>query len=66
MPLKLNIGDLVELKKPHPCGGNHFTIMRTGMDFRIKCNTCETQIWISRTDLEKRIKKIIVKDENGN
>jgi len=62
MPLKLNVGDVVELKKPHPCGGNSFTIMRTGMDFRIKCNKCETQIWISRPDLEKRVKKTIVKE----
>lgn len=66
MPLKISVGDLVELKKPHPCGGNLFTIMRSGMDFRIKCNTCETQIWISRADLEKRVKKIIAKEEHGN
>jgi hypothetical protein len=56
------VGDTVELKKPHPCGGNSFTIMRAGMDFRIKCNTCESQIWISRPDLEKRVKKIIPKE----
>lgn len=62
MPLKLNIGDVVELKKPHPCGGNKFTIVRSGMDFRIKCNICQAQIWISRTDLEKRVKKIIEKE----
>ena len=66
MPLKINVGDIVELKKPHPCGGNRFAVMRSGMDFRIKCETCETQIWISRTDLEKRVKKIIAKEENGN
>jgi hypothetical protein len=59
MPLKLYVGDIVELKKPHPCGGNSFTILRTGMDFRIKCNTCQTQIWINRPKLEKRIKKIL-------
>jgi len=57
MPMKLKVGDIVELKKPHPCGGNSFTILRSGMDFRIKCNTCEAQIWLNRPDLEKRIKK---------
>ena len=62
MPLKLNVGDIVELKKPHPCGGNHFTIMRAGMDFRIKCNQCGTQIWIGRPDLEKSVKKVMVKE----
>lgn len=59
MPLKLNVGDTVELKKPHPCGGNTFEIMRAGLDFRLKCQTCQAQIWISRPNLEKRIKKII-------
>lgn len=60
--MKISIGDIVELKKQHPCGGSSFTIMRVGMDFRIKCNKCNTQIWINRPDLEKRIKKIIQKD----
>lgn len=64
MPLKLNVGDVVELKKPHPCGGKTFTIMRSGMDFRIKCNTCGTQIWITRLNLEKRVKKIFVKEQD--
>lgn len=60
MPLKLNIGDEVELKKNHPCGGNRFTIVRSGMDFRIRCKTCSTEIWLKRTDLEKRMKKIVL------
>jgi hypothetical protein len=62
VPLKLNVGDLLELKKPHPCGGNTFTVMRAGMDFRVKCNTCGTQIWIKRSALEKRVRKITAKD----
>ena len=62
MPLKINVGDIVELKKQHPCGGKSFTIMRVGMDFRIKCNTCGTQIWMDRSELEKRVRKIIPKE----
>lgn len=62
MPLKINVGDVVELKKKHPCGGNCFTIMRAGMDFRIKCDTCGAQIWLDRTELEKRVKKIRIKE----
>jgi len=58
MPLKINVGDVLELKKNHPCGGKDFEVMRTGMDFRIKCLTCGTQVWITRPNLEKRIKKI--------
>lgn len=65
MPLKLNVGDRVELKKNHPCGGNIFEIMRAGMDFRIKCETCGTQIRIERPALEKRVKKIFPKGETN-
>lgn len=58
MPLHLLINDVVETKKPHPCGGHRFLITRTGMDFRMQCMTCSKEIWIERPKLEKRIKKI--------
>jgi len=63
MPLDLKVGDIVETKKNHPCGSNRFEIMRTGMDFRIKCLGCDKQIWISRVNIEKRVKKIMKKEE---
>lgn len=59
MPLNISVGDRVELKKQHPCGGKTFEVMRTGMDFRIKCEKCGKEIWIGRADLEKRIKKFL-------
>ncbi len=58
MAIKLEVGDVVELRKQHPCGNHHFEIMRTGADFRIKCLKCEKQVWLARTELERRIKKI--------
>jgi hypothetical protein len=58
MPLEIQIGDIIDTKKPHPCGNNRFEVLRIGMDFRIKCLKCEKQIWISRANLEKRIRKI--------
>ncbi|MCT4584748.1 DUF951 domain-containing protein [Peptostreptococcaceae bacterium AGR-M142] len=65
MPMKLNVGDIVELRKTHPCGGNIFEIKRVGMDFRILCKKCDKQLWIDRPTLEKRIKKIVeTKEEN--
>lgn len=63
MPLQIDIGDIVELKKKHPCGGNIFEIRRIGMDFRIKCITCGKQIWIERPELERRLRKHIRKEE---
>lgn len=58
MALKINVGDILELKKPHPCGGKAFEVMRAGMDFRLKCLTCGTQVWLTRPNLEKRVRKI--------
>jgi len=63
MPMDLKVGDIVELKKQHPCGNNKFEIARTGMDFRIKCTECGKQVWLSRSKLEKRVKKITPKTD---
>lgn len=57
--MDLQVKDIIETKKTHPCGNSRFEVMRTGMDFRIKCLKCEKQIWITRQNLEKRIKKTI-------
>lgn len=59
MIVKYNIGDVVQLKKAHPCGENKWEIMRTGVDFRLKCLGCERLVWLARRDFEKRVKKII-------
>lgn len=59
MPMKLNVGDIIKLKKTHPCGEDRWEVMRIGMDFRIKCLGCDREVWIPRRDLEKRIKKIV-------
>lgn len=61
MPMQLDIGDRVELKKNHPCGSKTFEITRIGMDFRIRCTGCGHEAWIPRTKLEKSIKKVLPK-----
>ena len=55
----LNIGDVVRMKKPHPCGGFDWKILRAGMDFRIECLQCGRQVLLSRIKFEKGIKKIL-------
>ena len=60
MPMKLYVGDIVQTRKAHPCGGNQWEIMRVGMDFRIRCTTCGHQVWSPRVKLEKSIKKVLV------
>ena len=65
MPMDLQLGDVVEVKKNHPCGSNKFEIMRTGMDFRIRCLGCDKQVWIPRVKFEKRIRKIVERKEQN-
>ena len=55
--LDVQVGDVLTMKKQHPCGGKEFEILRAGMDFRIRCLNCDAQIWIPRVKLEKRIRK---------
>lgn len=62
MPMKLMIGDIVELKKKHPCGSKQWKILRAGMDFRIQCLGCNHQVMIARPNLEKSIKKVLPQD----
>ena len=57
--MNINVGDRVEMKKPHPCGGKTFSILRVGMDFKIKCETCGREVMVPRNKIEKNIKKVI-------
>lgn len=50
------IGDIVRLKKKHPCGSFNWEILRVGMDFRLKCQGCGHLILIPRTKFEKMVK----------
>lgn len=58
MPLDLEVGEIVELKKSHPCGSFEWEILRVGADFRIKCLGCSHQVMIPRVKFEKSIKKV--------
>lgn len=53
------VGDRIEMKKKHPCGGKIFKVLRIGMDFRIECENCGRQVMLPRGKVEKNIKKII-------
>jgi hypothetical protein len=55
--IKFQIGDVVELKKPHPCGSKQFKILRVGSEMRIVCLGCGRDMNIDRIKLEKSTKK---------
>ena len=55
----IRVGDLLEMKKPHPCGSRHFKVLRTGSDIKIVCSGCGHTLTLERIKLEKMIKKVI-------
>lgn len=56
--IKYKLNDIVELKKPHPCGNKKFRILRVGSEMRILCTECGRDLVIDRVKLEKATKKI--------
>ncbi|SFP89969.1 hypothetical protein SAMN05518683_11262 [Salibacterium halotolerans] len=57
MPFALH--DVVEMKKPHPCGENRWKIIRVGADIRIKCQGCGHSVMLPRREFRKKMKKVI-------
>lgn len=57
------LGDVVQMKKPHPCGINAWKVIRMGMDIRIKCTGCDHSVMIPRLEFERKLKKILVRAE---
>ena len=60
--IRFEVGNIVELKKPHPCGKKLFKILRVGSEMRIVCLGCGRDMIIDRIKLEKSVKKIIEGD----
>lgn len=56
--MDVRIGDILEMKKPHPCGGKEFSVLRAGMDFKIRCMKCGREVMVARNKIEKNIKAI--------
>ncbi|WP_020007120.1 DUF951 domain-containing protein [Salinicoccus albus] len=63
MEKEYGMHDIVEMKKPHPCGSRLFQITRMGADIKIRCTECDRVIMMARRDFEKRMKKIKQKNE---
>jgi len=63
MATDLHLGDVVRLKKNHPCGGFDWEVMRLGADIRVRCLTCERTVMLSRSDLAKRTRSVVPKGQ---
>lgn len=56
---QFQLHDIVQMKKPHPCGSNEMEVIRLGMDIRIKCVGCKHSVLLPRAEFEKKMKKVI-------
>jgi hypothetical protein len=60
--MNLVVGDSVIMKKMHPCGNNRFSVLRIGVDYKLKCEKCGHEVMTPRLKIEKSIKSIIKKE----
>ncbi len=60
-PLQVVIGDIVRLRKPHPCGSHDWTVVRLGADIGLRCHGCGRRVLLPRRDLEKRLKSFLAR-----
>lgn len=57
--MDIHVGDVLELKKAHPCGSRRWLVLRVGMDFKLRCTGCGHELMTPRSKAEKSIKKIL-------
>ena len=63
--MRLEIGDLVQMRKPNPCGSDKWVVTRTGADVKIRCEGCGRVVMLDRVEFEKRVRKVLtVHEEN--
>lgn len=61
--LDIRAGDVLTMKKKHPCGGNEMFVIRAGMDFRLRCTKCAREFMVARNKIEKSIRSVKHADE---
>ncbi len=64
MKFDIQLNDIVELKKEHPCGSDKWRVLRTGADFRLECLGCGHKIMLDRNVLFKKIKNVLKENQN--
>ena len=56
--MDVRVGDLLEMKKAHPCGEKRFLVLRAGIDFRIRCVGCGREVMVPRSKIERNIRAV--------
>ena len=56
--MDIRLGDILVMKKPHPCGEKRWLVLRTGADFRLRCQRCGHEVMVTRQKAEKNIRSV--------
>ena len=56
--MDIRVNDILEMKKQHPCGNKTFLVLRSGMDFKLRCTSCGREVMVARSKAEKNIRKV--------
>ncbi len=64
--MDIRLGDVLVMKKAHPCGVKQWRVLRTGADLRLRCCGCGHEVMVPRLKAEKNIREIISTDSNGS
>ncbi|HOE70015.1 MAG TPA: DUF951 domain-containing protein [Brevefilum sp.] len=65
MLTELGLGDILRLRKPHPCGGYEWRVVRLGADIGLECLTCGRRVMLERRALKNRLKKILLSADSA-
>ena len=57
--MDIQVNDVLSMKKPHPCGSKEWLVLRTGMDFRLRCQGCGHEVLLPLSKAEKNIRQIL-------
>ena len=64
-PLDLHLGDVVQMRKPHPCGGDIWRVVRLGAEIGMRCETCGRKVLLPRSTFERRVKRFVERGAPG-
>lgn len=56
--MDIRVGDILTMKKPHPCGETHWLVLRIGADFKLRCTGCGHEVMGARSKFERNVKKV--------
>ena len=65
MVMEVRLGDVVRLRKVHPCGGYDWEVVRLGADIGVRCRTCGRRVLLERRVFEKRVREILARGEQA-